>query len=223
MKENLGTLSLGEGASAALPDGTRIVIESLDEPAEEGAYGDTEEHEAEHAVVAIANGTPVIEASVIPEGNSLGHVKLGHYDPIAFATSHGRRGNGHDAAVVRMIGHNFDTHGAVAKSIKARNRREIRAVASALAREKHLSGARVREIMARAGQGGHIRVRIIGPGGKEKVVARKFSAGKRPDLREIVAADLPREPVQQPAHRERSWKHVNDNAIVASRALSSVG
>ena len=186
MGEALTFLPKTEGRHS-LPDGTVIIIECPEADNDNGDYGDVEEHEAEHAVVAIKNGTSVIEASVIPEGNSLGHVKLGSFDPVAASTSKGRRGNGHDKHIVESAGHSFESNGNAAHGIIGRNKRAVRAVASALSRKKHLTGGQIQEIINRAEGGEKIRIHIFTPDGKEKILTKEMRRGEKM----LSVADLP--------------------------------
>lgn len=183
-----------------LPNGTRIIIEVVDALDEETGFGDVEEHEAEHAVVAIKNGTTVIEASVIPEGSSLGHVQLGAFDPVAAATSHGRKGNGHDKHIVEQAGHNFASNGAVAHGVIARNKKYVNAVARALAKEKRLTGSRIQHIMNRVDRGNSLRIQIITPDGREQVLMKQtknHTPVSIPDT--LTARDIPMEPLPRVA------------------------
>src|SRR6185295_6919237 len=142
--EALKFVSLESGRTA-LPDGTVIHIELIE--TNDNDFGDVEEHEAEHAVVAIKNDTTVYEASVQPEGNSLGHVSMASFDPIAAATSKGRAGNGHDRHIVESAGHSFEGNGSVAHGMVRRYKKQIRKVASALQKERKLTGSRIQQII----------------------------------------------------------------------------
>ncbi|OGG44522.1 hypothetical protein A2841_02935 [Candidatus Kaiserbacteria bacterium RIFCSPHIGHO2_01_FULL_48_10] len=176
MKEAINFLPEREGETI-LPDGTIIVIEYLNK-VEISNYSDVDEHEAEHAVVAIRNGTAVIEASVVPEGNTLGHVSLGSPDPIAGATSHGRKGSGGDKQIVEAQGHNFESLAKTSHAIVAKNKSHVRAVASALQRERKLSGKRIREIMDQVDEGEKFRIRIIKPDGKVETLTQRAKEKK---------------------------------------------
>ena len=173
MSETFESIRTHEGRTE-LPDGTILVIEYVGTANEAGTYGDVEEHEAEHAVVAIRNGTGVEEASVIPDGDSLGHVRMRSFDPIAAATSKGRAGNGHDRHLVESAGHSFESKGSTAHGIIAKNTEHVRAVASALRRERRLTGKRIQEIMNRVDEGEKMRIRIITPDGKERTVTKRL-------------------------------------------------
>lgn len=184
MSETIESIRTREGRTE-LPDGTILIIEYLGLENDNEAYGDVEEHEAEHAVVALRNGTVVEEASVVPEGNSLGHVRMGSFDPIAAATSKGRAGNGHDRHIVESAGHSFESNGSVAHGMVRKNKEHVRAVASALKRERRLTGKRIQAIMDRVDEGDKMRIRIITPDGKERTVT------KHPQEKMLSLSDLP--------------------------------
>ena len=179
-----------EGATT-LPDGTLIYIEYENKLDIDAANGDVEEHEAEHAVVAIKNGTVVHEASIIPEGNSLGHVSMGSEDLIAAATSHGRAGNGHDRRIVEQRGQSFEGNGAIAHGVIRRNKKHVRAVATALGREGRLTGNAIQRIMQKVDQGEKIRVRVVTPDGRERLFVKKVDPIEKTGM--ISIGELPKE------------------------------
>lgn len=182
---------LKEGTNV-FPDGTRIVVEYADEAANDNTYGDVEEHEAEHATIAVMNGTPVIEASVIPEGNSLGHVQMAHFDPIAASTSKGRAGNGHDRMITEMQGHSFEASGSVAHGMIRRYKKEVRAVARALQKEKRLSGASIEKIIANVKGGEKVKIHIYMPDGTYRLIERKKKDGNNALSIKNLPTELPK-------------------------------
>ncbi len=109
---------------------------------------DLEEHEAEHAVVAIRTGTGIKRARVKGSSDgSEGAVEPNWSDPIAAATSHNRRGRWHDEAVVRASGMNPSSAIAAAKEYKSQNKKEILAVATLLHFKGDVSGHEVEDAM----------------------------------------------------------------------------
>ena len=79
-------------------------------------------------------------------------------------------------------------------------KKQVRAVATALRKEKILSGGRVREIMNRVQTGDTVIIRIIDKNGNERKIFRKHIDGQ-PIM--LGSADLP--------------KAVNDNEPVAEK------
>lgn len=180
----------------ALPNGTRIFIEHIDPLDTDVAYGDVAEHEAEHAVVAIRNGTPIIEATIIAEGDSLGHVTLTRPDPVATSTSHGRAGSFGDRMLVARMGLVFESLAKTAHSILHGNKRAVQAVAGALTRKKWLSGADVEKIINQVDYGEEIRIRIVTPDGREQVMLKR--------AHEDVAVSVPLDSEHVVATKENS-------------------
>lgn len=162
-----------------LSDGTRIFIEMIEEADIDGAFRDVDEHEAEHAVVAIRNGTGVVEGSTNPSGNVLGYVLMKRADPVAAATSRDRRGNAGDRALVEATGHDFHSAGSAANSVKARNKKAIRAVAVAFCKHRYLTGRQIQKIIDTVDRGELMRVRIVSPDGRERTLTKRVKHGEK--------------------------------------------
>lgn len=154
-----------------LPDGTVITAEVVDPLEIDEHIGDTEEHEAKHAVVALVNGTNVEHASIIPEGNSLGHVLLSSPDAVSAVAPHadGHGGTSHDLMIIRMMGLSPDQVKGRALDILRKYKKHIRAVASELKRKKRLSGQQIQDTMRRVDKQEVILITITLPNGEKKV------------------------------------------------------
>jgi len=109
---------------------------------------DLDEHEAEHAVVAIRRGTGVRRLTVRAGKGFMGMVEPYSFDPVAAATSHSRRGRDHDMGLAAKGG-NLDASISAAKSYIGENQKEIHAVAIAAHIKGDLSGHEIEDIMDR--------------------------------------------------------------------------
>ena len=72
-----------------------------DEPTDETAI-----HEAQHVIGARKNGTKTVKASILPEGDSLGHTIFEKPDIVGAMAPHsvGANGTGHDVRIANMLG-----------------------------------------------------------------------------------------------------------------------
>jgi len=70
-------------------DRFRVTVESL--PAKRKTGGSTAIHEARHAVAAIANGTAVKSATIVPGPGYLGLTELSRPDPCSCSSSCNRK------------------------------------------------------------------------------------------------------------------------------------
>lgn len=106
-------------------------------------------HEAEHAVVAIANGTPVESVTVIPGPGYNGLTKLSRPDPIAAVAPHanGRDGTNHDVFITQLGGHNVEALSGIARNITDKKRPHIDEVARTLDAKGTLSGRDIKKVM----------------------------------------------------------------------------
>jgi len=199
--EALKSISLKEGRQF-LPDGTIIILEYEKEATNDNDFGDVDEHEAEHAVVAIKNGTTVIEASVIPNGNVGGYVQMASPDMLAASTSKGRSGNSHDRAIVEGAGESFEAKGSVAHGMIRKYKKEVRAVASALKRGGKLSGKSIENIIARVQGGERIKIHVYTPDGKYQLIQKQKKDGEKNMLR---LSELPLE-LPKPANKNHPFR-----------------
>lgn len=109
-----------------------------DDPYEHVITSDVDDHEAEHAVPAAVNGTPIILVSVEPDGDSLGRTLLGRHDAVAAMgpKSRGRGGTSWDEYIVRAGSHNPESAAATARSILVNHQDVVHGVAARL----HIKG-----------------------------------------------------------------------------------
>lgn len=213
MKEMLSFLISREREEIFL-DGTKIFIEILDPldfhtfPVKGQDYGGIDEtaiHEAEHAVVAIEKGVPVLVATIIPEHkhgrNTAGHVITENSDDdtsaIISASSYGRPGSGSDRTdVEREHGKgSFEKYGQIATGIISKNKKKVERVANALMREKKLTGDKIQKVMNQSNPRDieNACIRVVRPDGREEVFMRRVKKGNVLQASFLSLSDLPRE------------------------------
>lgn len=107
---------------------------------------DVHDHEANHAGVALATGTPVLELTTIASGNTLGSVRTLHPNVFAASVTYGRPGAGTDEMITHALGGDEGT-AATARGIAKSVQDGIDEIAKAAAAEGELSGHEVREAM----------------------------------------------------------------------------
>ena len=138
--------------------------------------GSTAVHEATHAVAAIANGTSVKKATIIPGPGYLGMTELSRFDAIAAAAPHadGCSGTGHDMHIVAMMGHDKGSAASAALGVVGQNRQEISAVASLLEEKKTISGSdidhTIREVSQKKNGQEKATIHIKAPDGSEQTL-----------------------------------------------------
>ncbi|OGH16013.1 MAG: hypothetical protein A3C30_00865 [Candidatus Levybacteria bacterium RIFCSPHIGHO2_02_FULL_40_18] len=189
--ENESKIVSGVGERKYLPDGWSVISEIPNPIIDSGVVTDeVDEHEGNHLLVAAELGVSIIEGSVIPEGDSLGHVKTGHFSaPVAMAAhADGGRGTGHDRLLVRLHGDNEDSAAAVAKDIIRRKPKHKKALAILLHKEKVVNGSRVHSELAKVDQGETVETTVVDPDGKQhKIITMGIHEG---DKVEVSIKDL---------------------------------
>ena len=167
------------GRKSFLQDGWSVMSEISNPIIDPNVVTDeVDEHESDHLLVAAELGVPIEEGSVIPEGDSLGHVKTGHFSaPVAMA-SHGRSGNGHDRMLVRLHGESESTAAAVAESILSKKPKHKKALAILLHKKKKISGTDVHAELKKVDQGETAETKVVDPEGREyKIITMRIHEG----------------------------------------------
>ena len=143
------------GKSIYLPDGSQAYVQELD-PIPPLIQTDEEvpNHEADHVVVGVENGTPVVLATIVPNAanGSLGETHFSRPDAVAAAAPHarGRRGTGYDMHIVAALGVSESSAMATASRILSANQHKVDEVAAELAEKKTLNRWEILEAMDRA-------------------------------------------------------------------------
>jgi hypothetical protein len=177
-------------------DGSIVVVEKRRGSRRGPRGGSTARHEARHAVAAIANGTGVVYATIIPGPGYRGLTQLSGFDAVAAAAphAHGDDGTGHDVSIIERAGHSVGAAGSAAKSILAERHEHVEAVASALQTEGSLSGSRIREIMSDIDKGPEIIIKIFFPNAKkfERTIRRRMDGSDGILLPEDLPIEVPK-------------------------------
>lgn len=140
---------------------------------------DTAHHEATHSVVALANGTGVKSASVIPGDGYLGITELTRFDAVAAVAPHaiGHDGTGWDLYITQAQGHGVDNAASVAKSIVSGERDIIQEVAAHLDEKGSLSGGEIEAIRQDVKKGESVTVTVKGDNNTEEVIQMRATDG----------------------------------------------
>jgi hypothetical protein len=110
--------------------------------------GHTARAETKHWFLADYYGIGVKVISIIPEGDSNGHVIPDKYHPVVASAHINDGGGGWDAFVVEANGDNARASAKIADGITARGEEEIRVVSNYLETEKPvISGAEAKEVV----------------------------------------------------------------------------
>ena len=115
---------------AVYAEGLKMWLVINASPVQEVEPGEVAIHEAEHVVAARENGTKTVKASIIPQGDSLGHTIYENADIVGTMGPHSRRrrGSGYDKNLAEKLG-NADAAEAVARSYLDNNPKKVKAVA----------------------------------------------------------------------------------------------
>jgi hypothetical protein len=129
-------------------DRFRVTVEPLTAK-KKTVGGSVATHEARHAVAAVANGTEVRSATIVPGPGYLGLTELSRPDPISAAAPHatGSNGTGHDVFIIGLMGYDVSTASNVARGIIANNHKEVAAVAALLEEKRTVTGHEIQETM----------------------------------------------------------------------------
>ncbi len=177
------------GRKTYLPNNWTIITEIPNPIIDPSVITDeVDDHEGNHLLVAAELNVPIVEGSVIAQGNSLGHVRTGHFSaPVAMA-SYASRGNGHDKMLVRLHGEDEGSAAAVAGSIIESKPKHKKALAILLHKERIVSGSRVHSELDRVDQGETAETTVVDPEGNEhKIITFGIHDG---DKVEISIKDL---------------------------------
>jgi hypothetical protein len=135
--------------------------------------GETALHEAEHAVVAEANGTAVKRVTTVPGSGYLGLTELSRFDPLAAVAPHanGRNGTAHDLVMVSHAG--ADSHAAThaARHILREKRTHILEVAQTLEERRTIGRSEVLEAIDIAENGREVIIFIEKSNGSQKKIS----------------------------------------------------
>src|SRR5258706_14243548 len=114
-------------------EGFRVTLE-IPKPKKRKSTNPIAQHEADHIIPAVFNGTPVEMASIIGTADYSGITKMGKLDPVAAAGpySQGDGGTGSDEQKVMLMGHNIGSMASAANRIISSHIEEREAVAVAL-------------------------------------------------------------------------------------------
>lgn len=134
-----------------LSDGTKVIATIID-PIPYSPPGQTELHEAEHAIPAIDK---VVEISSIPERNSLGHTRFSSFDAAAAGAPHanGRRGTSFDLWLIQAHGHNISSAIAAGGAALSGKEKHVNRLAGALAVKREMSGSEAKKVYDRVENG----------------------------------------------------------------------
>lgn len=140
---------------------------------------DTAEHESTHAVVAIAHGTDVESASVIPGDGYLGITKLTKFDAVAAVAPHamGHDGTGWDLYITKAQGHSPDHAGSVARSYATTEKNVILEVAAHLDAKGAMSGSEIKTIREDLKQGESVTVKHTDEKGNVETIETRAEDG----------------------------------------------
>lgn len=123
---------------------TRVTVEKTKKPG--GVRSSVATHEASHAVIAMVTGAGVVSATVIPDGDTLGSVRVGRPDATV-AAAHFGVGDGHDRMVVRFLGVDEDAASRAAQGILRCNTDKVDAVAGLLDEKGTVSGSEIEAVI----------------------------------------------------------------------------